>query len=175
MTSTIEPKDTCSPRELADSVADCFLLDVRTAAEYRERHIDGSVLIPMTQVNPDKVKELSQGKSACVVICASGKRASMTAAKLREAGANRTQVLEGGIQAWEGAGLPVIRGKAAVSLERQVRIAAGTLVATGCLLAWLVNPAWLILPSFVGCGLVFAGITDTCGMGLLLAYMPWNK
>ena len=99
----------------------------------------------------------------------------MAASKLRNAGIESVTVLEGGIQAWEEAGLPVLRGQATVSLERQVRIAAGTLVAAGSLSAYFVSPVWLILPGFVGCGLVFAGITDTCGMALLLAHMPWNK
>jgi hypothetical protein len=72
-------------------------------------------------------------------------------------------------------GLPVVRGKKAISLERQVRIAAGLLVLLGALLGWLVHPALVGLSAFVGAGLVFAGVTDTCGMGLLLARMPWNQ
>ncbi|MEM8954508.1 MAG: DUF2892 domain-containing protein, partial [Verrucomicrobiota bacterium] len=85
-------------------------------------------------------------------------------------------LVEGGLAAWEVAGVPVIRGKRKViSLERQVRVAAGFLVLVGVLLGTLVNPAWLILSGFVGVGFVFAGITDTCGMGMLLAKLPWNR
>ena len=73
------------------------------------------------------------------------------------------------------AGLPVVRGKKAISLERQVRIAAGSLVVVGALLGWSVHPAFVGLSAFVGAGLVFAGITDTCGMGMILARMPWNR
>ena len=73
------------------------------------------------------------------------------------------------------AGLPIVRGKAAMSLERQVRIAAGSLVLIGILLSLFVHPYLLGLSAFVGAGLVFAGITDTCGMGMLLARMPWNR
>lgn len=175
MTSTIGHGPTISPQALRQSADKCLLLDVRTPAEFRERHIEGSILQPITRLDPEKVRRLALGHDACVVICASGHRASMAAGKLRGAGVGAVTVLDGGVQAWEGAGLPVLRGKAAVSLERQVRIAAGTLVAVGCLLAYLAGPAWLILPGFVGCGLVFAGITDTCGMALLLARMPWNK
>ncbi len=76
--------------------------------------------------------------------------------------------------AWEQAGLSVTRGKKAISLERQVRIAAGLLVLIGVGLSF-VHPYWIGLSAFVGAGLTFAGITDTCGMGLLLARMPWNK
>jgi hypothetical protein len=72
-------------------------------------------------------------------------------------------------------GLPVVRGKKTISLERQVRIAAGLLVLIGSLLGWLVHPVFIGLSAFVGAGLVFAGVTDTCGMGLMLARMPWNQ
>ena len=82
--------------------------------------------------------------------------------------------MEGGTQAWDSAGLPVVRGKNTISLERQVRIAAGLLVLLGSLLSWLANPAFIALPSFVGAGLIYAGVSNTCGMGLLLARMPWN-
>jgi hypothetical protein len=83
--------------------------------------------------------------------------------------------VEGGTQACESSGVPVVRGKKAISLERQVRIAAGSLVLTGVTLGWLVHPGFFGLSAFVGAGLVFAGITDTCGMGMLLARMPWNQ
>ena len=86
----------------------------------------------------------------------------------------RIVVVEGGTEAWVDSGLPVVRGKKAVSLERQVRIAAGALVLIGSILT-LVNSYFLVLPAFVGAGLVFAGVTDTCGMGMLLAKMPWNQ
>jgi len=94
---------------------------------------------------------------------------------LASAGWDRVINVEGGTQAWDQAGLPVVRGKKTISLERQVRIAAGTLVLVGSLLGAFVSPWWIGLAAFVGAGLVFAGITDTCGMGLLLARMPWNQ
>ena len=83
--------------------------------------------------------------------------------------------VEGGTLALAEQGLPVVRGKKTISLERQVRIAAGSLVFIGSILGGLVNPLWFLLSGFVGAGLVFAGITDTCGMAMLLAKMPWNQ
>jgi rhodanese-related sulfurtransferase len=83
--------------------------------------------------------------------------------------------VEGGTQSWVQARLPVVRGKKAISLERQVRIVAGLLVLIGALLSYFARPYWIALPTAVGAGLVFAGITDTCGMGMLLAKMPWNQ
>lgn len=108
---------------------------------------------------------------------ASGVRSGVRSAaeRLKEYHLPPLAVLEGGIQAWDKAGLPLIRGRKTISLERQVRIAAGTLVLTGAILAWLVHPWFIALSGFVGAGLVFAGITDTCGMGMLLARIPWNN
>jgi hypothetical protein len=84
-------------------------------------------------------------------------------------------VLDGGVNAWIAAGLPTVLGTRRMSLERQVRILAGGLVALGGILALAVNPWFAALPAFVGSGLVFAGITDTCMMGMLLAKLPYNR
>ncbi|MEZ6066663.1 MAG: DUF2892 domain-containing protein [Planctomycetaceae bacterium] len=108
------------------------------------------------------------------VICKSGSRGSKACEQLAASGLDVVNV-DGGTEAWAAAGLPVVRGKASMSLERQVRIAAGLLVLVGVTLAYLIHPAWMGLSAFVGAGLVFAGITDTCGMGLMLAKMPWNQ
>jgi hypothetical protein len=62
-----------------------------------------------------------------------------------------------------------------MSLERQVRIAAGLLVLTGSLLTAFVHHYWIVLPAFIGSGLIFAGVTDSCAMGMMLARMPWNR
>ena len=83
--------------------------------------------------------------------------------------------VEGGTAAWQAAGLPVVEGKKTMSLERQVRIAAGSLIVTGVAIGHFVHPGGYGLSAFVGAGLVFAGITDTCGMGMLIAKMPWNR
>jgi rhodanese-related sulfurtransferase len=108
-------------------------------------------------------------------ICRSGSRGRQACEKLSAAGYANVANVEGGTQAWEAAGFPVVRGRKAVSLERQVRIAAGSLVLIGALLGAFVSPYWIVLPAFIGAGLVFSGITDTCGMGMVLAKMPWNQ
>ena len=109
------------------------------------------------------------------MICRSGSRGRQACEKFLAAGYHNVVNVEGGTLAWERAGLPVVRGKKAISLERQVRIAAGSLVVLGTALGAFVHPGFLGLAAFVGAGLVFAGITDTCGMGMLLARMPWNR
>jgi rhodanese-related sulfurtransferase len=165
---------TITPQQAQQQQATALFLDVRTPAEFQEVHIQGAVLQPLSDLNPSKVQELTAGKSGCVVVCRSGGRARQASEKLISSGISNVVVLEGGVSAWDSAGLPVVRGKKTISLERQVRIAAGGLVFIGSLLGYLVNPAWIALSAFVGAGLVFAGITDTCGMGLLLGKMPWN-
>jgi rhodanese-related sulfurtransferase len=165
---------TISPRAAHEQQSDSLLLDVRTPAEFEDAHVEGAILHPLTELNLDLVRKVAEGKRACVVVCRSGGRARQAAEKLMNHGLPPIQVMSGGMQAWESEGLPVTRGRTTISLERQVRIAAGALVVTGSALAYLVNPSWIALPAFVGAGLMFAGITDTCGMAMVLARMPWN-
>ncbi|HEX4146066.1 MAG TPA: rhodanese-like domain-containing protein [Pirellulales bacterium] len=153
------------------------LIDVRTPVEFQEVHVEFARNIPLDVLDPKGVIAARNGSSGkpLYVICRSGGRGQKAAVMFEQAGFPNAVNVEGGTQACEAAGLPVVRGKKAMSLERQVRIAAGSLVLIGAVLAWLVHPAFIALSAFVGAGLVFAGITDTCGMGLLLARMPWNR
>jgi rhodanese-related sulfurtransferase len=152
------------------------LIDVRTPVEFREMHVDFAKNVPLDQLDPAAVMQ-SRANSAepLYVICRSGGRGQQACDRFVKAGFTNVINVEGGTLAAESAGLPMARGKKAISLERQVRIAAGSLVLTGVTLGWFVHPAFFGLSAFVGAGLVFAGITDTCGMGMLLARMPWNK
>jgi rhodanese-related sulfurtransferase len=151
------------------------LIDVRTPAEFGEVHLENSTLMPLDRLDPSAVKAAAAGADECVIICRSGKRAEQAQKTLAAAGCAETAVLDGGVTAWEGAGLPVNRGRKAMSLERQVRIAAGALVLTGVILGSWVHPGFFGISAFVGAGLVFAGVTDWCGMAMLLAKMPWNQ
>ena len=153
------------------------VLDVRTPLEFAEVHVPQAHNLPLDQLDPQSLLgsgQLSQGQPV-YLLCRSGGRASKAAEKFNKVGCDDAVVVEGGTLAWIEAGLPVIRGVVKViSLERQVRIVAGSVVITGVLLAIFVHPYFIGLSAFVGCGLIFAGITDWCGMGLLLAKMPWN-
>jgi rhodanese-related sulfurtransferase len=160
--------------DLAKSKDNTLLLDVRTPAEFGDAHIEGAVLHPLSDLDAQVIQQLAAGKDRCIVVCRSGTRARQAAEKLVSRISNLL-VLEGGVSAWESAGLPLIRGKKAISLERQVRIAAGALVVLGTLLGTFVSSIWYILSAFIGVGLVFSGVTDTCGMAMVLARMPWNK
>jgi rhodanese-related sulfurtransferase len=151
------------------------LIDVRTPAEYGEVHIGNSTLMPLDRLDPSAVKAAAAGAEDCVIICRSGKRAEQAHKTLVAAGCEGVSVLDGGVTAWESAGLPVNRGRKAMSLERQVRIAAGALVLVGVVLGTWGHPGFYGISAFVGAGLVFAGITDWCGMAMVLAKMPWNQ
>lgn len=149
------------------------LIDVRTPAEFADHHVSFARNVPLDQLDPAQFA--SRPTVPLYVICLSGGRARQACAKLASTADASLVLVEGGTQAWCQAGLPVVRGKKSISLERQVRIAAGLLVLTGSVLTALVSPYWLMVPAFVGAGLTFAGITDTCAMGMLLARMPWNQ
>lgn len=153
------------------------LIDVRTPVEYREVHVEFARNIPLDQLDPAKVIEARNGSSSepLYLVCRSGGRSQQACEKFLKAGYANVINVEGGTLACQSAGLPLVQGKKSISLERQVRIAAGSLVLLGLLLGWLVHPYLVGLSAFVGAGLVFAGVTDTCGMGMLLARMPWNK
>ncbi len=170
---------TISPQQLANlcKSGQIDLLDVRTPVEYRELHAADARNLPLDRLDPATVMQARNGSTdePLYLICRSGSRGRQACEKFLATGFTNVVNVEGGTLAWAECGLPVVRGKKAISLERQVRMAAGALVLLGVLLGWLVHPAFVALSAFIGAGLVFAGVTDTCGMGLLLARMPWNQ
>ena len=172
--ATISP---LSLKALYDREQDIHVFDVRTPAEFQELRIPFAKPAPLESLKPRNVlAEAVVGPADTVYLsCKSDARSRIAAEKFLKEGFSNVCVIEGGVQAWEAAGLPVVRGRKVISLERQVRIAAGSLVLLGLTLAYLVHPGFVGLSAFVGCGLVFAGVTDTCGMGMLLARMPWNQ
>lgn len=170
---------TITVAELAERTAQgpVDLIDVRTPAEFREVHATAARNVPLSSFDPHKVAQQRNGNAQepLYVMCRTGSRASRACQQFADAGYADVVNVEGGTEAWVAAGLPVERGKKTISLERQVRIAAGTLVLVGSILGYFVHPYFVGLSAFVGAGLVFAGLTDTCGMGMLLARMPWNQ
>jgi rhodanese-related sulfurtransferase len=170
---------TISPKQLHDLVQagePVELIDVRTPIEFQEVHVTFARNIPLDQLDP---KQLTVGRAGSqkpvYVICRSGSRGKQACEKIVAHGFSNVVNVEGGTLAWDQAELPVERGRKVMSLERQVRIAAGALGLTGAVLGYFVSPYWIGLSAFVGAGLMFAGITDTCAMGLMLARMPWNR
>src|SRR5688572_10822338 len=164
-----------SPQELSrllGSRADLRLLDVRTPGEYESAHIRGAYNVPLDTLGEHGDDIRTHVETPVVLICQSGTRARRAEEALRRAGMPNLHVLDGGVNGWVAGAQQVVRGRERISLERQVRIAAGALAASGGLLALLVNPLFALLSAFVGSGLVFAGVTDTCAMGMLLSRLP---
>jgi len=173
--TTIQPTEL---QTILKSDSTVQLLDVRTPAEHSKIHVPGVHLIPLDRLDGAQLAAsggFSKAKPV-YILCQSGGRAKQAATRLEQSGFEKCSVVEGGTSAWAAAGLAVNRGASRViSLERQVRIAAGFLVFTGVILSQIVNPAFIWLSGFVGAGLIFAGATDWCGMGMLIARMPWNQ
>jgi len=168
---------TVTPRkalEIATENSAVILLDVRTPSEFSSRRAVGARNIPLDSLD---VFVGSLPKDAPILLlCEKGGRASAAAARLQGEGFLNAQVVEGGTEAWTASGLPVEgTGRKVISIERQVRIGAGSFVLLGVILGLLINTGFFGLPAFVGAGLIFAGVTDWCGMGLLLARAPWNR
>lgn len=150
------------------------MIDVREYPEFASGHIAGATLLPLGQL---------EGKSASwnrdedlMMVCKSGKRAEQGRHLLAQLGFTRVAVLEGGMDGWLAAGKPVVVAQRRPwSMERQVRVVAGSLVVVTLGLGYFVTH-WLLLGTgFVGAGLVFAGVSDTCMMGSILAMLPWNR
>ena len=154
---------------------DLRLLDVRTPAEYESVHISGSYNVPLDTLGEHAAEIREDIDVPVVLVCQSGSRSRQAEEALKRVGMPKLHVLDGGLNGWVASGKPVRRGRERISLERQVRIAAGALAAAGGLLAVKAHPRFGLLSAFVGGGLLISGVTDTCGMARLLAKLPYNQ
>lgn len=151
-----------------------ILVDVREPTEYAGEHLPDSILVPLSKFDPNQIP-VKKNKTL-VLYCRSGNRSTQAAQKLFAAGFEEVTHLGGGIEAWKQQGYPtIVNRNAPLSLIRQVQIVTGFLVITGTLLGVFVSPWFLILSGFVGAGLLFAGITNTCALAMLLAKLPINQ
>jgi len=170
-----------SPTDLlADTNPEHCILDVRTTAEFQTEALANSIHIPLHELNAESLNAAlglrNKPTRRIYLLCLAGRRAEMAADQLQDKIAQELFVIDGGMTAIKQAQIPLQKGQRQVmSLERQVRIAAGFLVFSGVLLGTFVTPSFYALSGLVGAGLMFAGITDTCMMGMLIARMPWNK
>jgi rhodanese-related sulfurtransferase len=151
------------------------VLDVRTPAEFESVHIPGSYNLPLDQLGTHRGVLGAGTQQPLVLVCRSGTRAREAQVLLHSAGRESIEILEGGLVAWEQAGLPVERGRARWSMERQVRGVAGGLVLAGAVGGLFVWRPLGALAAFVGGGLLYSALTDTCGMAALLARLPYNR
>lgn len=157
------------------STSNALFLDVREPDEYAQGHINSSVLLPLSQVAPGVVGRILPNQRSCIVVCKAGMRAQKAAQILAGAGIPNLVVLNGGMDAWIAAGLPVSSGSGGISIQSQTRTIAGVMVLAGAMLGLFVDKNWTYLSAFAGCGLIVAGLTGWCGMSVLLSKMPWNR
>lgn len=164
---TITPQ---AAKQLIDQGA--VLVDIRELDEHRRERVPRARHEALSRLASINV----EGARAIVFHCRSGARTQANAQRLADAAGCDAYILEGGLEAWKKAGLPVTTDrKQPIEVMRQVQIAAGSLVVIGAVLALTVAPAFIALSAFVGAGLVFAGVSGWCGMAKLLAVMPWNR
>lgn len=154
------------------------LIDVRTAAEFRAVHATTAINLPLDQLDGAKFAQEHDSSSdqPIFMICKLGGRSQKACEAVAASGLTNVINVVGGTDAWVANGLPVNRDETqkTISIPRQVQITAGTIVLIGCALATM-NPWFIVIPAFIGAGFVFAGLTDTCGMGMMLSKMPWNR
>jgi rhodanese-related sulfurtransferase len=150
----------------------CYI-DVRTPAEFTSEHIANFRNIPLDQLGEFE-KELSEHHTI-VFSCGSGIR-SAKASKQLEGKVKVVLNLEGGLAAWSVARFLTIKGSSTViSIMRQVQIVVGLGVVFGVILSQLYHINFIWVSAFFGAGLLFAGLTNTCALAILLGKMPWNK
>jgi rhodanese-related sulfurtransferase len=167
---------TIAPERAAALMRDgAVLVDIREADEHARERIPGARHHALSRI--DTENPVRPGDDVLVFHCRSGARTRANAPRLlASAGGCQTYVLEGGIEAWKQAGLPTaVDTRQPIEINRQVQIAAGSLVLAGVVLGALATPGFYLLSGFVGAGLAFAGISGFCGMARLFALMPWNR
>lgn len=169
-----------SASEFSKIAHSATVVDLRTAAEVQTEYLDNCLCLPVQELTDAKFNAMLNDKGhknePVYLLCQSGKRAEIAVEKLQSKTDRPLVIIEGGLNALKAGGVSVKAGVGkTISLERQVRIAAGALVVTGVIVGTWVTPYGYGISAFVGAGLMFAGITDTCGMAMCLARMPWNK
>ncbi|WP_406043394.1 rhodanese-like domain-containing protein [Micromonospora sp. NBC_00898] len=166
--------DATSLRELIDSGQAPRLLDVRTPAEFETSHIPGSYNVPLDLLKEHRAELRNHLDEDVVLICRSGARAGQAQQALAETGLPNLKVLNGGIMAWQAANAPVKQGAQRWDLERQVRLVAGSIVLASVVGSVFV-PGLKWVAGFIGAGLTFAAVTNTCAMGMMLGKLPYNR
>ncbi|MFI9025873.1 rhodanese-like domain-containing protein [Streptomyces sp. NPDC053560] len=171
------PAAPLSVEELRPRLPELTLIDVRTPGEYASGHIPGALNVPLDQLDRAvPVLRSVTARGPLAVVCAGGNRSATACDLLADAGVTAASVT-GGTSAWAAVGQPLERpaeGRAVWPMERQVRLAAGSIVLAG-VLADRVLPGAKYLSAAIGAGLVFSAVTDTCGMARALAKLPHNR
>ena len=150
-----------------------LLVDVRESDEFVAKRIPGAVLQPLAAL--PFLPADSEPERPVIYHCVAGVRTGGAEQQLQQRGHSRVYMIEGGIEAWEKAGLPVEKQITDIlPIPRQVQIAAGSLIVIFLLIGQHI-PFFRLVAVFIGFGLIYAGLTGSCGLAILLKKMPWNK
>ncbi len=151
------------------------LVDIREADEHMREKIPGARNLPASAVESGQADGFKPGETV-IFHCRSGMRTKANAERLNGLTDCQAYLIEGGLEEWKKAGLPVaLDRKQPLPIQRQMQITAGCLIVLGAVLGFTVSPMFHLLSAFVGAGLMQAGITGWCGMAHLLQVMPWNR
>jgi rhodanese-related sulfurtransferase len=163
-------------QKLSNPREDFLYIDVRTPQEFEGVHISGARNIPLPDLHTyvDELKTLSQERPI-MLVCRTQNRVKIAYEYLTNNGLTNCEILDGGISAWVDQGKPVVKGQQRISLEGQVRAIAGGVILSGVALGFTVHSGFFFLPAIVGAGLLHAGLTDSCLMGMLLSKLPMNR
>ncbi len=183
-------------RDLQDGI----IVDVRSGMEHDEQRLTcPHVHVPLDWLNPSQFMQ-EQGKStesAVYILCRSGGRAAKAAEKFADAGYNNVYVITGGILACAAGGHATEGGQQAsadastapavtkapllapvrwpLSIDQQVRVAAGAVVVLGTFLGLTSSGFFTFLTMLAGAALAYSGLTGDCRLAMLLSKAPWNK
>ena len=159
----------------SEKPTETLVIDVRQPNAYNAEHIIGAINISLSKIDIDKINQLKKNKNKIILYCQSGRRSLEAYKKIINTYHPNLYNLEGGINLWKEKSYPTNFMKKLLPLERQTQIAMGSLLLTGIILSIFINPYWLLLSSIISLGLINAGITGWCGLGIFIANMPWNK
>ncbi|MFO0862030.1 MAG: rhodanese-like domain-containing protein [Phycisphaerales bacterium] len=151
-----------------------YLIDVREPDERKQRRITGSISMPLGVFDPASIS--ARPGAFPIFHCRAGGRSQKALERFLAASTLPAAHMKGGIDAWRAAGLPVVEQPGfSLTAMQQTQILMGAIVLIGIALGVLWTPWALGLSAFIGCGMIFAGITGNCAMANVLATMPWNR
>jgi len=165
------PKD--AKRRIEDGAT---LIDIRSQKEFTDAHIAGAVLLPAALIDADCTPQIKNDQ--VVFYCSSGARTNAALQAIKTAGFTDIAYIDGGLNAWHSAGLPVkaANGNAPkFDIQRQVQVTVGILLLMFAALSFIISPMFVITDALIGAGLLLAGLTVTCMMANVLLWMPWNR
>lgn len=154
---------------------DLMIIDVREGSEFETRHIRGSYHVPLHLLKEHAEEFAARMGTRVVLVCQSGRRAEEARKNLDAAGLAGARVLTGGVASYAAVGGSIVTGRTVWAMDRQVRMTAGSLVLVSVLAGRFLSPRLGALAGVIGAGLTMSAATNSCALGRMLSWMPWNR